>query len=204
MRCAGSWATPYIYGFSPKRGAGYACRASESKKFAGTVRLAAGRAIRQISAVLGYRIIEDDLSGAAVAALLQLHLDEMHQWSPPESVHAMPIVRLRRPDVTFYSAWDGANLAACGALKQIGPSHGELKSMRAHPDFRGRGAGRAMLDHLLAEARARGYTRLSLETGRPAAFRPARALYEANGFAECPPFGDYVADDFSICMTRDL
>ena len=204
MRCAGSWATPYIYGFSPKRGAGYACRASESKKFAGTVRLAAGRAIRQISAVLGYRIIEDDLSGAAVAALLQLHLDEMHQWSPPESVHAMPIVRLRRPDVTFYSAWQDNRLAACGALKQLDPAHGELKSMRAHPDFRGRGAGRAVLDHLLRQARVRGYTRVSLETGRPEQFAPARMLYEANGFAECPPFAGYVSDPFSICMTREL
>ena len=151
-----------------------------------------------------YVIREDDLTGAEVAALLRLHLDEMHQWSPPESVHAMPIERLRAPDVTFYSLWQGDQLAACGALKQLDSSHGELKSMRAHPDFRGRGAGRAMLDHLLGEARARGYARVSLETGRPEAFRPARALYEANGFAECPPFADYAADDFSICMTRDL
>ena len=151
-----------------------------------------------------YLIRDDDLTGAEVAALLRLHLDEMHQWSPPESVHAMPIERLRASDVTFYSLWQGNQLAACGALKQLDPSHGELKSMRAHPDFRGRGAGRAMLDHLLGEARRRGYTRVSLETGRPEAFRPARQLYETNGFAECPPFADYVADDFSICMTREL
>lgn len=151
-----------------------------------------------------YLIREDDLTGAEVAALLRLHLDEMHQWSPPASVHAMPIERLRAADVTFYSLWQGNQLAACGALKQLDPSHGELKSMRAHPDFRGRGAGRAMLDHLLGEARRRGYTRVSLETGRPETFRPARQLYETNGFAECPPFADYVADDFSICMTREL
>ena len=151
-----------------------------------------------------YLIREDDLTGAEVAALLRLHLDEMHQWSPPASVHAMPIERLRAADVTFYSLWQGNQLAACGALKQLDTSHGELKSMRAHPDFRGRGAGRAMLDHLLGEARRRGYTRVSLETGRPEAFQPARQLYETNGFAECPPFADYVADDFSICMTREL
>ena len=151
-----------------------------------------------------FEIREDDLTGAEVAALLRLHLDEMHQWSPPESVYALPIERLRAPDVTFYSAWDGAKLACCGALKALTPDHGELKSMRTHPDYRGRGAGRAMLEHLLAEAQARGYRRVSLETGRPEAFRPARALYAANGFAECPPFGDYVADDFSICMTREL
>ena len=151
-----------------------------------------------------FLIREDDLTGAEVTALLRLHLDEMHQWSPPESVHAMPIERLRAPDVTFYSAWQGNRLAACGALKQLDLRHGELKSMRAHPDFRGRGAGRAMLDHLLGEARVRGYSRVSLETGRPEAFRPARTLYQANGFAECPPFADYAADAFSICMTRDL
>ena len=151
-----------------------------------------------------FLIRKDDLTGTAVAALLRLHLDEMHQWSPPESVHALPIERLRAADVTFYSLWQGEQLAACGALKQINPAHGELKSMRAHPAFRGRGAGRAMLDHLLGEARRRGYARVSLETGRPEAFRAARQLYQANGFAECPPFGDYVADDFSICMTREL
>ena len=151
-----------------------------------------------------FLIRKDDLTGTAVAALLRLHLDEMHKWSPPESVHALPIERLRAADVTFYSLWQGEQLAACGALKQINPAHGELKSMRAHPAFRGRGAGRAMLDHLLGEARRRGYARVSLETGRPEAFRAARQLYQANGFAACPPFGDYVADDFSICMTKVL
>ena len=151
-----------------------------------------------------FQIIEDDLTAPPVAALLRLHLDEMHQWSPPESVHAMPIERLRAADVTFYSAWHGEELAAVGALKHLAPGHGELKSMRAHPAWRGRGAGKALLDHLLAEAAARGYARLSLETGRPEPFQPARRLYERHGFAECPPFADYVADDFSICMTKAL
>lgn len=150
------------------------------------------------------RFIEDDLTGAGIAALLRLHLDEMHQWSPPESVHAMPIERLRQPDVTFYSAWHGEQLAGCGALKHLSDDHGELKSMRAHPDWRGKGVGKAMLHHLLGEARARGYTRVSLETGRPEPFLPARRLYESHGFAECAPFADYVLDDFSICMTRTL
>lgn len=152
----------------------------------------------------GYTMIEDDLSGAAIADLLRLHLDEMHQWSPPESVHAMPIERLRAPDVTFFAALDGEQLAACGAIRQLDEGHGELKSMRAHPDYRGKGAGKAMLHHLLNVARERGYARVSLETGRPEAFRPARQLYESHGFAECAPFGDYVSDDFSICMTRTL
>jgi putative acetyltransferase len=154
------------------------------------------------------RIAEDDLTGAQIVALLELHLAEMHRWSPPESVHAMPVARLRQPDVTFYAAWaetnDGARLAGCGALKHLSADHGELKSMRAHPDYRGRGVGKAILDHLLAEARARGYARVSLETGRPAAFAPARGLYASHGFEECPPFADYVADDFSVCMTKVL
>jgi len=150
------------------------------------------------------RIIPDDLSGESVLALLQLHLDEMRQWSPPESVHAMPAARLRQPDVVFFSAWDGETLAGCGAIKHLGDGHGELKSMRAAPAYRGRGVGKAILGRLLAEARERGYARVSLETGRPAAFQPAQNLYRAHGFAECPPFGDYVADDFSMCMTLQL
>jgi putative acetyltransferase len=153
---------------------------------------------------LALAIVEDDLTGAEIAELLRLHLDEMHRWSPPESVHAMPIERLRQPDVTFYSAWEGDRLAGCGALKELDAAHGELKSMRAAPAYRGRGVGKVILAHLLAEARARGYARVSLETGRPDAFLPARRLYEAHGFVECAPFADYVRDEFSICMTRTL
>jgi len=151
-----------------------------------------------------FRVIEDDLSGEAIRALMQLHLDEMHQWSPPESVHAMPVERLRQSDVTFYSAWDGDRLAASGALRQIDPGHGEIKAMRAAPDYRGKGAGRAVLLHLLAEARARGYARLSLETGAEPPFVAARSLYAAHGFSECPPFDTYVPDRNSVFMTLEL
>lgn len=154
--------------------------------------------------IAALRIVPDDLTSPAILALLQSHLDDMHRWSPPESVHAMPAERLRQPDVTFFSAWDGETLAGCGAIKHLDAKHGELKSMRAAPQYRGRGVGRAVLDHLLAEARRRGYTRVSLETGRPEPFLPAQSLYRANGFVECPPFANYVADDFSICMTRML
>ena len=151
-----------------------------------------------------YRIVRDDLSGSEVADLLRLHLDEMHQWSPACKVHAMPIERLRERDVTFYSAWDGATLAAVGALKELDPARGELKSMRATPAYRGQGAGKAILAHLMGEAQRRGYTWLGLETGRPDPFVPARRLYEAHGFAECAAFGDYVSDEFSLCMDRTL
>lgn len=150
------------------------------------------------------RIAPDDLTGAQILGLLQLHLDDMHRWSPPESVHAMPAERLRQPDVLFFAAWDGEVLAGCGAIKHLDATHGELKSMRAAPAYRGRGVGRAILDRLLAEARARGYVRVSLETGRPEPFHAAQALYRADGFVECPPFGAYVADDFSMCMTKVL
>ena len=151
-----------------------------------------------------YRIVKDDLSGPEVADLLRLHLEEMHQWSPACKVHAMPIERLREPDVAFWSAWDGERLAAVGALKELGDGRGELKSMRAAPKYRGKGAGKAILQHLMAEARARDYHWLGLETGRPEPFVPARRLYENHGFAECEAFGDYVSDEFSLCMSRDL
>jgi len=152
----------------------------------------------------GLRIEQDDVTGEAILALLQYHLNEMHQWSPACKVHAMPAERLRQPDVTFFSAWDGETLAGCGAIKHLDAEHGELKSMRAAPDYRGKGVGKAILLHLLAAARERGYNRVSLETGRPAPFLPAQNLYLLHGFAECEPFGDYVSDDFSLCMTKAL
>jgi putative acetyltransferase len=152
----------------------------------------------------GFTIIEDDLTGEAISALLQFHLSEMHRWSPPDKVHAMPAARLRQDDVTFFTAWHGDRLAACGAIRELGEGRGELKSMRAAPDWRRKGAGEAILLHLLLVARQRGYVWLGLETGRPAPFVPAQLLYRKHGFSECPPFGDYVSDDFSICMSRDL
>jgi len=151
-----------------------------------------------------YRIVEDDLTGEQVIELLAFHLAEMHSLSPPCKVHAMPVDRLRQPDVTFYSAWDGDKLAAVGALREIDASRGELKSMRATPDYRGQGAGEAILIHLVGEAQRRSYTWLGLETGRPAAYLPAQNLYRKHGFTDCGDFGDYVGDDFSMCMSRAL
>jgi putative acetyltransferase len=153
---------------------------------------------------LTLHFLEDDLAGGEIVALLELHLREMHAWSPPCSVHAMPVERLRAADVTFWAAWDGERLAGCGALKHLDDGHGEVKSMRAHPDYRGKGAGRAILLHLIEQARARGYARLSLETGTTEPFVPARSLYAAHGFQECGPFSDYPLDPFSYFMTRTL
>ena len=151
-----------------------------------------------------YRIVRDDCTGEAVLALLQAHLDEMHRWSPACSVHALPAERLRAPEVSFFAAWDGSALAAVGALKELASDRGELKSMRAAPAYRGKGAGEAILRHLMAEAEARGYRWLGLETGRPEPFLPAVHLYRKHGFAECPAFGDYVSDEFSLCMEKWL
>lgn len=146
----------------------------------------------------------DDLSGATIRALLIEHLEEMQYISPPESVHALDLAGLQAPNVTFWSAWHGEILLGCGALKEIDPTHGEIKSMRTTAASRRTGVGRALLHHVLAEARRRGYTRLSLETGSQSEFAPARTLYANAGFAECGPFADYVEDPNSVFMTREL
>ncbi|TNE33838.1 MAG: GNAT family N-acetyltransferase [Alphaproteobacteria bacterium] len=147
-----------------------------------------------------YRIRPDDLTSPIVLDLLQLHLDEMHRWSPACKVHAMPAERLRQADVSFFAAWDGETLAAVGALKELDAERGELKSMRAAPAYRGKGAGKAILGHLLDEAKRRGYRWVGLETGGTPEFEPAAALYRSHGFVECTPFADYVSDEFSRCM----
>jgi len=150
------------------------------------------------------RIKVDDPTRPAVRALLSEHLQNMHALSPPESVHALGPDELRGPAVTFWSVWEGDVLIGCGALKEMNATHGEVKSMRTPTALRRRGAGRAVLVHIISEAQARGYDRLSLETGSMDAFVPARRLYESFGFTYCGPFADYVADPNSVFMTRAL
>ena len=147
------------------------------------------------------RIIEDDLTGVEIRALLETHFAAMLASSPAESCHFLDFDGLNASDVTFWSIWDGIALAGCGALKALSAGQGEIKSMRTHADHLRKGAGAAMLKHIISQARQRGYVRLSLETGSSDAFTPARALYEAYGFAYCPPFGDYAEDPFSRFMT---
>lgn len=146
----------------------------------------------------------DDLAGEAIRALIAFHLDGMHDTSPPESVHALDIDGLRHPSVTFWSAWIDGELAGIAALKSIDAERGELKSMRVDDRFRGSGVGRALLRHLIAEARRRGMTSLWLETGSPDDFVPAQRLYESEGFTRCGPFEGYTDDPFSVFMTRAL
>ena len=150
-------------------------------------------------------IREDDLTAPAVLDLLRLHLAGMHDESPPESVHALGAEALRGPDVGFWSVWDGDALLGFGALKELDAAHGEIKSMRTAPAALRRGVGAALLDHIIAEARRRGYSRLSLETGSTPAFDAAAALYARFGFTPCGAFADYPADDpFSRFMSRAL
>jgi putative acetyltransferase len=146
----------------------------------------------------------DDLAGPEIRSLLEEHLRSMHELSPPESVHALDLAALRKPEITFWTAWYEGELLGCGALKELDPTHGEVKSMRTASARRRAGVGRAMLKHIIVEARMRSYARLSLETGSMEAFAPARRLYESFGFTSCAPFADYTEDPNSVFMTRTL
>ncbi|HET7013185.1 MAG TPA: GNAT family N-acetyltransferase [Streptosporangiaceae bacterium] len=146
----------------------------------------------------------DDPRAADVRELLRRHLEWARGITPPEGVFAMEADQLADPSVTFFSYRADGELLAVGALKQLDGEHAELKSMHTALAARGRGIGRAMVDHLLAVARDRGLSRVSLETGNMAEFTPARSLYAKAGFVPCGPFGDYEANDTSAFMTVDL
>ena len=146
----------------------------------------------------------DDLRGPEVIRLLDEHLRDMHRITSAESVHALDLERLRQPDISFWCAWQGAELLGCGALKQLDARHGEVKSMRTATPHLRKGVAAAILRVILAESRKRGYRRLSLETGAPEAFLPARRLYQRFGFSDCAPFADYIEDPNSVFMTLEL
>lgn len=148
------------------------------------------------------KIIKDDLTGPEIKALLQEHLDDMYATSPPESVHALDVDALRRPEITFWSAWLESDLVGCIALKSLEPGHGEIKSMRTANIARGKGVAKTLLQHLVEQARSSGLHKLSLETGTEAFFAPARNLYLGYGFKECAPFSDYRLDPNSVFMTK--
>jgi putative acetyltransferase len=150
------------------------------------------------------RVAPDDPRAADVRALLERHLAFANEHSPPEDVHALDLDGLLRPDISFFSYRLDGRLLGIGALKAIDAGHGELKSMHTASEARGHGVGRAMVDHLLGVARARGLRRVSLETGRPDAFIPARSLYASFGFEQCEPFEPYVESPWSVCMTMRI
>ena len=149
-------------------------------------------------------IREDDLSGAQTRALLALHLAGMHAHSPPGTVHALDLSGLKTPDVTVWTAWRGGTIAGMGALKSLGGAHGEIKSMRTHPDHLRQGVAAALLDHIIAEAGARGWRRLSLETGSGPAFEASLALYRKRGFVSCEAFGGYASTTFNQFLHIDV
>jgi putative acetyltransferase len=146
----------------------------------------------------------DDLQGGQIIALLQEHLSALRRVSPPESCHVLDLAGLRRHDITFWTVWDGNQLAGCGALKALTREHGEIKSMRTAAGHRRKGVASQLMRHMIEEANRRNYRRLSLETGSMAYFDPARALYASFGFVPCAPFGDYVGDQNSVYMAKDL
>jgi len=146
----------------------------------------------------------DDLQGPEIAALLEDHLHSMTLHSPPESIHALDLDKLRKPEITFWTLWENGELLGCGAIKELDPTHAELKSMKTDSKHLRKGVAEKLLVHIIEEARRRGYERISLETGSMDAFVPARKLYEKYGFEECGPFGDYVPDANSLFMTKEL
>ena len=146
----------------------------------------------------------DDLKGIEVAKLINEHLQGMTQHSPPESIHALNLDRLKKPEITFWSVWDKGELVGCGALKELDDQHGEVKSMRTSSAHLRKGVARKMLQHIIDEANRRGYKRLSLETGSMEAFEPAQKLYASFGFQYCKPFAEYIEDPNSVFMTLEL
>jgi len=146
----------------------------------------------------------DDLSGEPTRRLIARHLEGMRANSPADSVHALDVDALREAGVTFWSAWVGDEIAGCAALKEMDRERGELKSMRVADEFLGRGVGRALLEHLVGEARNRGMTSLWLETGSGPAFAPALHLYESAGFVRCGPFDGYRDGPFAVFMMRKI
>jgi putative acetyltransferase len=150
-------------------------------------------------------IVRDgDFTHEQVLALLRVHLAGMHANSPPGSVYALDVSGLQKPDVSFYTVWDGSDLLAMGALKALDDTSGEVKSMRTAQAHLRRGAAAFLLDHLIAVARQRGYSRLSLETGTGESFEPALALYRRSGFQNGPAFGDYEASAFNQFLHLSL
>ena len=146
----------------------------------------------------------DDLTRPAVHALLAEHLRNMHELSPPEQVFALDLTKLRAPDIAFWTVWDDGVLLGCGALKALSAHHGEIKSMRTPHAARRRGAGRALLAHIVGVAQQRGYERLSLETGSHPDFGRAHQLYRSAGFEACGAFAGYRDNPHSVFMTLHL
>ena len=161
-------------------------------------------ALNSQSEVSPLHIREDDLTGERITDFLREHLANMHEITPPESIHALGLEALRAPEITFWSAWEGDELLGCGALKELDSKSGEVKSMRTAQAQRGKGVGSRLLEHILREAQRRAYESLYLETGAMPEFAPARALYARYGFEVRGSFADYTDDPNSVFMAKKL
>lgn len=150
------------------------------------------------------KITTGDFDDPRIIELLNTHFTTMRSTGPAESCHVLPLAEMQVPELTFWAAWENGILLGVGALYELSADHGEIKSMHTVHSERRRGTAKSILDHIVGEARTRGYTRLSLETGAMDFFKPARAMYERNGFAHCAPFGSYVNDPNSVFMTREI
>ena len=153
---------------------------------------------------VAWRIFEGELDHDDVRTLLTQHFAEMRAGSPPEACHVLPLDGLKDSAIRFFTMREDGALLGCGALKQLEPGHGEIKSMRTANAALGRGVGKAMLDHLVATARSEGMTRLSLETGSTGQFAAALRLYGKEGFEACGPFGDYADTPFTRFFSREI
>ncbi|HXE06958.1 MAG TPA: GNAT family N-acetyltransferase [Acidobacteriaceae bacterium] len=145
-----------------------------------------------------------DFDNSQVIDLLRLHVQGMHESSPPDNVFALDLSGLKQPDITFLTAWEDGDLRGCGALRELSPVHGEIKSMRTNPKHLRKGVGAAILQHILDLARTRGYQKVSLETGSGSCFEAAVSLYSRFGFVRGDVFGDYVATGFNQFFHLDL
>ena len=150
------------------------------------------------------QIILDDITHPQVLALLQAHLDGMHETSPPEHVHALDVTGLKTPDISFWTAWRSEQILGCGAQKELSGHAGEIKSMRTHNAHLRQGFAAQILEHIIGTAQSRGYKTLSLETGSGDAFEPALALYRKYGFINGPAVGTYEASEFSQFLHLEL
>jgi putative acetyltransferase len=151
-----------------------------------------------------FAIREDDLSSRATQAILELHLAEMHANSPPGSVFALDLSGLQAPEVIVWSVWQDDEILGIGALKELDDGSGELKSMRTHPGHLRKGIAALLLEHIIFNAKTRGFKRLSLETGSGSAFEPALALYRKRGFVDGEAFSDYKRSAFNQFLYLQL
>ena len=148
--------------------------------------------------------IEGNFDQPEVNKLLTNHFIELRAASPEGSAHVLDIPGLKDPSIKFWSLWLNEKLFGCGALKILNDKHGEFKSIRIHDDFRERGNGIKLIEHLIFEAKKLGIKRISIETGAGLFFEPARKLFKKCKFVTCKPFAHYKEDINSIYYTKQI